>query len=105
MSTLKRLFATSATTLGTGAETTPPAGKVWNIPRLYICNTSNSDDLISVTINTGADTVYLVNNATLAAHDTLILENVVLIPGDTIAVNSGGPYMIHCYGAVIEEDE
>lgn len=104
MGTLKRFATQSATTLTTGSETTPSAGKVWNVPRLYVCNASDTDDTVSVILKSGPNSVYLIKDATLAAHDTMILENIALVHGDMIEVASGGPYTIHCYGAIIEED-
>lgn len=48
MSTLKRFMTISATTLTTGSEITPPDGKVWNVPRLYVCNVGDSENIITV---------------------------------------------------------
>lgn len=104
MSTLKRLFATSATTLSTGFEITPPVGKVWNVPRLYICNISDAPATVAVSHKSSSTEVFLIKDHPLDARDTLILENIALVSGDTIVVSSDAPYSINCYGAIIEED-
>lgn len=104
MSTLKRFATQSATTLTTGYETTPPDGKVWNVPRLYVCNTDGSEAVVSVSLKSGSTETFLVKDYTLEGNDTLVLENIVLLPGDNLVVDAGGPYTIHVYGSIIEED-
>lgn len=107
-STLKRLkvqgVGTSAVQLTTGTETGPASEKVWNVPRLYLCNITSSSITVTVTHKTGATSTNLVKSKTLSANDTLILENIVLLNGDSVEVLSNTATSLDSYGSVMEED-
>lgn len=106
--TLKRLkvqnVGTAATDLTTGTETGPAAAKVWNIPRLYITNITSSAVNVTVGHVTSTTTTNLVKSKSLAANDTLILENITLINGDKIQVTSSAATSLDVFGSVMEED-
>jgi hypothetical protein len=106
--TLKRLkvqsVATGGTDLTTGTETGPPATKVWNIPRLYICNRTTAIVKIDVAHKTGATATYLASQRDLAGNDTIILENIVLLNGDLVNVLAGTATAVDVFGSIIEED-
>lgn len=106
--TLKRLrlsgVGTTATSLTTGSETGPGASKVWNLPRLYLCNTTGSAITVDVALVVSATSYYLVKDKSLAANDTLILENITLINGDAVQVASDTAASLDAYASVMEED-
>lgn len=95
---------TVATDLTTGTETGPAASKVWNIPRLYVVNITASAVNVTVTHVTGATSTNLVKSKSLAANDTMILENITLVNGDKIQVLSGTATSLDVFGSIIEED-
>lgn len=107
-STLKRVklqgVGTTATALTTDTETGPAVGKVWNIPRLYLCNITASQVVVTVAHRTGTTDTRVLLSKTLAANDTLILEHVVLLNGDSLLVVSGTATSLDAFGSVLEED-
>ena len=107
-STLKRAklqaVGTVATQLTTGTETTPAMGKVWNIPRLYVCNKTASDVTAHVSHQTAATNTYLCYNRTIKAYDTQLFENLVLLNGDSVYVTSSAATSLDVFGSILEED-
>lgn len=107
-STLKRLklqsVGTGATTLTTGTETSPGASKVWNIQRLYITNITASAVNITLTHTTSAVNTNIIKGKSLAANDTVIVENIVMVNGDTLILTSGTATSLDAFGSISEED-
>lgn len=104
-----RGVGTTATAMTTGSETGPAAGKVWNIPRLYITNVTAGAILATVEHRyLGPTDTSICEGFPLAAKGdqaaTLILENIVLVNGDSIMITSGTAASIDAYCSVLEED-
>lgn len=107
-STLKRVklqsIGTTPTALTTGTETTPGASKVWNIQRLYITNITASAVTVTLTHTTSAVNTNIIKGKSLAANDTVIIENIALLNGDTLILTSGTATSLDTFGSIVEED-
>jgi hypothetical protein len=108
-STIRRVrlkeVGVTPTAVTTGSLDSPASGKVWNIPRLYLCNVTAGTISVSLDLYVSATAYHLVKLYALAPYGSLILENIALVNGDNLRVTSSAATSLDAYGSVIEEDE